>query len=68
VVTAEGSDGTPYWEQVVGGTAFFVLPDGGSMDPSSLRALDGSGSEVSSTAGTSIRPFDLGICSPEDGC
>ncbi|HVR79665.1 MAG TPA: hypothetical protein VMS99_14890 [Acidimicrobiia bacterium] len=70
VVVGEAEDGSLYWQRVVGRTVVFILPDGTTVDPATLSALDANGTEVATTRGLQIDPAKLGIrpaieCPPE---
>jgi hypothetical protein len=51
VVVGATADGSRYWQRVVGRTAVFILPDGTTVDPATLSALDANGNEVANMRG-----------------
>lgn len=66
VVVGETTDGTSYWQRVVGRTVIFILPDGTRVIPTSLSALDADGNEVATTRGMILDLNDIGFpdCPP----
>lgn len=64
VVVGETGDGSSYWQQVVGRTVVFILPDGSTLDPSTLSALDASGNEVATTRGKDLDLAEIGFWEP----
>lgn len=61
VVVGETSDGSRYWQRVVGRTVVFILPDGNSVDPATLSALDPAGNEVATTRGMDLDLAEIGF-------
>jgi hypothetical protein len=64
VVVGETGDGSSYWQRVVGRTVVFILPDGSTLDPSTLSALDASGNEVATTRGKDLDLAEIGFWEP----
>lgn len=61
VVVAESEDGTRFWQQVVGRTVVFILPDGTPIDPSTLSALNADGREVAATRDADLDLGEIGF-------
>jgi hypothetical protein len=61
VVVGETTDGTSYWQRVTGRTVVFILPDGTTVDPTSLSALDADGNEVATTRGMILDLSEIGF-------
>jgi hypothetical protein len=64
VVVGGTGDGSRYWQRVVGRTVVFILPDGTTVDPATLSALDASGNEVATTRGADLDLSEIGFWIP----
>jgi hypothetical protein len=61
VVVGETDTGIAYWQRVVGRTVVFILPNGTTLDPSTLSALDANGNEVATTRGKELDLSEIGF-------
>jgi hypothetical protein len=61
MVAAETSDGERYWQRPIGRTVVFILPDGTTVDPSTLSALNAEGDEIATTRGLDLALGEIGF-------
>jgi hypothetical protein len=61
VVTAQTVDGATYWQRPVARTVYFNLPDGTSVRPSTLTALNASGNNITESAPEGVPDLTLTV-------